>query len=318
MKRKYNQLSLVERTKIEALNELDYSARKIAIKLGRSNKTISEELRSYKGDSYNAECAHQQAQESRINAKKNSKCSGSLKEKIHSLLIGCFTPEQISGRMGLEEYPEQVSTSTIYSLIKKEGWKNLLPRKGKPYRSGSKASAGAKLIPNRVDIDKRPPEVDEKKEIGHWEGDTVFGQDGYLVTMVERVSKLLLTCRVKNKSKEAVTKAINSMLKPFKSICKTITFDNGGEFAGHEDIAKELKCNVFFAKPYQSWQRGLNENTNGLLRRFFPKGMAIGQLAEKEIEDAQFLINMRPRKLLNYLSPFEFLTGKRVSLIVEI
>ena len=154
--------------------------------------------------------------------------------------------------------------------------------------------------------------------MGHWEGDTVFGQDGYLVTIVERVSKLLLTCRVKNKSKEAVTKAIKSMLKPYISICKTITFDNGGEFAGHEDIAKELKCSVFFAKPYHSWERGLNEHTNGLLRRFFPKGMAIGKLAKKEIEDAQFLINMRPRKLLNYLSPYEFLTGKRVSLIAEI
>ena len=160
--------------------------------------------------------------------------------------------------------------------------------------------------------------MQHKVEVGHWEGDTVYGQDSYLVTMVERVTKILLTCRVKNKTKKNVAKAIKKMLKPFKHLCHTITFDNGGEFAGHQQIAKYLGCKVYFAKPYHSWQRGLNENTNGLLRRFFPKGMAIKSLPEKEIEQAQLLINMRPRKALNYLSPIEFLTGKRVSLIAAI
>ncbi len=108
------------------------------------------------------------------------------------------------------------------------------------------------------------------------------------------------------------------MMKPFKGLCKTITFDNGGEFAGHAKIAKHLNCDIYFAKPYHSWQRGLNENTNGLLRRFFPKGMAIGELAAKEIKQAEFLINSRPRKALNFLSPSEFLNGKCVSVIVTI
>ncbi len=102
--------------------------------------------------------------------------------------------------------------------------------------------AGAHLIPNRVDIDQRPKQVDDKQEIGHWEGDTVYGQYGYLVTLTERVSKLLLTCRVKNKTKKLVSKAIKKLLKPFKHVCKTITFDNGGEFEGHQSIAKTLKC----------------------------------------------------------------------------
>ncbi len=118
--------------------------------------------------------------------------------------------------------------------------------------------------------------------------------------------------------KKTVTKTIKMMMKPFKSICKTITFDNGGEFAGHEAIAKSLKCDVYFAKPYRSCQRGLNENTNGLLRPFFPKGMKIGSLNEQVIREAEFLINMRPRKALNFLSPYEFLTGKCVSLIAEV
>jgi IS30 family transposase len=318
MKVEYKQLSFFERVKIEALFELGISARGIAKKLGRSNKCISNELRCNGDDMYNAHVAQTLSEARRSKAKKHSKCTDKVKDVILSLLTLGMSPEQIQGRMKVEDYQVIVSTNTIYRLVDHEGWRAKLARKGKVYRSGSKASAGAKLIPNRVDIDKRPVVVDEKEEIGHWEGDTVYGQDGYFVTMVERVSKLLLTCRVKNKSKHAVTEAINSMMRPFISICKTITFDNGGEFAGHEDIQKSLECDVFFAKPYHSWERGLNENTNGLLRRFFPKGMAIGQLAQKEIENAQFLINIRPRKLLNYLSPYEFLTGKSVSLIVEI
>jgi IS30 family transposase len=318
MKNQYKQLTLIDRYQIEALYNLDFSARYIAKKLGRSNKSISNELNRYKGNSYCAEIAHQQSTERRSTAKKSSKCNDSVKNVTKSLLDLGFSPEQISGRMKTEGYQYQVSCSTVYNLVNREGFQKLLARKGKPYRAGSKATAGAKLIPNRRDIDERPAVVDEKQEIGHWEGDTVYGQDGYLVTMVERVSKLLLTCRVKNKTKKAVTKAINTILKPFKSICKTITFDNGGEFAGHAKIKKHLKCDVFFAKPYHSWERGLNENTNGLLRRFFPKGMAIGKLTKKEIDDAQLLINMRPRKTLNYLNPYEFLTGNSVSFIVGI
>ena len=318
MEDKYKQLTLAERTKIEALYEVGFSARGIAKQLGRSNKSISNELGCYGGKEYNAQIAQTQSETRRSKAKKHTKCSDKVRDVILSLLTLGLSPEQIQGRMKVEHYDEVVSSNTIYRLVKKEGWLTKLARKGKAYRYGSKASAGAKLIPNRVDIDERPEVVDEKQEIGHWEGDTVYGQDGYFVTMTERVSKLLVTCRVKNKSKKVVTEAINSMMRPFISICKTITFDNGGEFAGHEEIQKALECDVFFAKPYHSWERGLNENTNGLLRRFFPKGMAIGKLEEKEIENAQFLINIRPRKLLNYLSPYEFLTGKSVSLIVEI
>ena len=186
------------------------------------------------------------------------------------------------------------------------------------YQQRKGTEAGARLIPNRVDIDQRPHEVDDKEEIGHWEGDTVYGQDGYFVTLTERVSKLFLTLRVANKTKKAVAEAIKQMLKPYRHLCKTITFDNGGEFAAHEEIASSLCCKIYFAKPYHSWQRGLNENTNGLLRRFFPKGMKIAGLSKKEIERAAFLINICPRKALDYLNPIEFLAGKRVSLIVGI
>ena len=220
--------------------------------------------------------------------------------------------------MKQEKTSVTLSTNAIYDLVKQNGLEKLLPRSGKRYKQRQGVEAGARLIPDRIDISERPAIVDEKVEIGHWEGDTVHGKDCYLVTLVERVSKCLLVKRVKSKSKVEVTKAINSMLKPFKAICKTITFDNGGEFAGHKSVSKALKCNIYFAKPYHSWQRGLNENTNGLLRRYFPKSMTIGSVCEQEIKNAEFSINTRPRKALDYLSPYEFLTGKRVSLITEI
>jgi IS30 family transposase len=139
-----------------------------------------------------------------------------------------------------------------------------LARQGKRYKPRKDTTAGAYLTPNRVDIDQHPKEVDDKQEIGHWEGDTVYGQEGYLVTLTKRVTKLLFICRVKNKTKKLVSKAIKKLLKPFKHVCHSITFDNGG----HQSIVKALKCKTYVAKPYHSWQRGLNENTNGLLRRF--------------------------------------------------
>ena len=249
---------------------------------------------------------------------KYTKLTQGLENTLKDLLGIGLSPEQISGRLSVEFKNTSISTNTLYAWTKKLGWSALLPRKGKPYKKRSASEAGARLIPNRTDISERPDIVELNEEIGHWEGDTVYGQDGYFVTVVERVSKLFLTCRVKNKSKKVVTKALRKMLKPYKSICKTITFDNGGEFAGHKEVSKLLNCQIYFAKPYHSWQRGLNENSNGLLRRFFPKGMNIGSVPEKEIQNVQLLLNTRPRKALKFLSPYEFLTGKSVSLIAEI
>ena len=318
MKTKYQQLTLKERYQIEILSTEGKSARSIAKQLGRGNRTISNELRRCTLGAYCAETAHTSALKNRQQAFKCTKITDDIVTTVKSLLNFGLSPEQVSGRMKQEKTHVRLSTNTIYSLVKQKGLEKLLPRSGKPYKQRQGAEAGVRLIPDRVDISERPAVVDKKVEIGHWEGDTVHGKDCYLVTLVERVSKCLLVKRVKSKSKADVTKAINSMLKPFRGICKTITFDNGGEFAGHKSVSKALKCDVYFAKPYHSWQRGLNENTNGLLRRFFPKGMAIGSVCEQEIKNAEFSINTRPRKALNYLSPYEFLTGKRVSLITEI
>ena len=318
MGQNYKQLTLDERYQIQALSQCDYSARHIAKKLGRSNKTISNELKRFLPHSYDAKSAHYQAINKRFGSVKFSKLTPTLIKLIDSMLKLDFSPEQIAGRLRLEKNDRAISTQTMYRLIALKGWRHRLPRKGKKYKQLKGAEAGAKLIPNRVDIDERPEEVDLKQDIGHWEGDTVHGKDGYFVTLAERKTKLFLFMRVQRKTKKEVSKAIIKLLKPHKKRCNTITFDNGGEFAGHASIAKRLKCKIYFAKPYHSWQRGLNENSNGLLRRYFPKGSRIGYVSQQELENVMLLINFRPRKSLGFLSPIEILTGKRVSLMSRI
>lgn len=314
----YSQLTLNERYQIQALHELEYSARAIARELGRSNKTISKELKRLCGKDYCALQADNDARQKRQLADKAQRFDAWHLEQLDVLLTLDYSPEQIAGRMRLEAPDKAISCSACYRHLTRLNWCHRLPRKGKPRRKPTGSTAGAALIPERVDIDERPAIVDQNIEIGHWEGDTVYGQDCYLVTLVERVSKLLLVARVPDKQKKTVTAAVSELLEPYSALCETITFDNGGEFAGHQDIAKALGCSVYFAKPYHSWQRGLNENTNGLLRRYFPKGMVLGKLPQEEIDRAQLLINMRPRKTLGYQTPLEYLTDVGVSLMLGI
>jgi len=318
MKSLYKQLTQVERYQIQALQGLGHSARSIGRQLKRSNKTVSRELNRLKGHAYCAAQAHTQVESQRRAAEKSCKRSQANRELVDKCLGLEFSPEQIAGRMQLEDVENAPSRSSVYRWVSRWGWRSRLPRKGKPRRRHNGLGAGVKLIPNRVDIDQRPAIVLANTELGHWEGDTIHGKDAYLVTLVERVTKIVLIAKVPNKSKQAVGQAVVRLLKPFKAICKTITFDNGGEFAGHQLMAEKLNCKVFFAKPYQSWQRGLNENTNGLIRRFFPKCMSFGTLTNKQIEQVQFLINHRPRKALKYKTPMEVLAGRTVSLIVGI
>ncbi len=162
-------------------------------------------------------------------------------------------------------------------------------------------------IPDRVDISERDKIVDSKLRIGDWEGDTLIGanQKGAIVSLVERKSKIALFKLVRNKSKEAVTAAIVEMLKPYKKKVLTITFDNCGEFAGYKIISKALAAKCYFARPYCSWERSLNEHTNGLLRQFVPKKTMFDTLLHEDIEKYQNLINNRPRKVLDFNTPID-------------
>lgn len=208
----YNQLTLDERYQIQALNELNFSARAIATKMKRSNKTISHDLKSCPLGFYCAKEAHHQATIKRKVATKKHRRTDDVIRQLDWLLNFDLTPEQIAGRMTLESYSNPVSRQTIYRYIAYKQWRHRLPRKGKPYRKRQGAQAGVHLIPDRVDIDQRPDIVDKNIEVGHWEGDTVYGQNGHFVTLVERVSKVFLTMKVKNKTKKLVSFAIRKLL----------------------------------------------------------------------------------------------------------
>ncbi len=174
--------------------------------------------------------------------------------------------------------------------------------------------AGASLIPQRQDISKRPAIVDKRSRIGDWEGDTVHGKKGYLVTLVDRMSRFTLVQRVSRKTKGKVASAMTALLRKVPEV-RTITLDNGSEFADHSTVSEATGTEIYFAKPLASWQRGTNENTNGRIRRFWPKGFDISTLSEQEIEDRILLLNLTPRKVLGGLTPLEVFIGKSVALI---
>ncbi len=171
-------------------------------------------------------------------------------------------------------------------------------------------------IPGRISIDERPEIVNSKVRIGDWEIDTVHGKkhQGALVTAVERKTRFTLIHVVVSRKAEAVTKALIEMLKPFKDWVKTITSDNGKEFAFHQKVSKALDADFYFAHPYASWERGLNENTNGLIRQYFPKNMSLRNLSPDQVAWVETRLNIRPRKCLDFKSPIENFLGIKVAL----
>jgi IS30 family transposase len=156
-----------------------------------------------------------------------------------------------------------------------------------------------------VSIKERPDVVEERKRLGDWEADTVLGKKSSyaLVTLVERRSRFTLLKKINNRTAEAAKNAIVHMLKPYPTKTLTITCDNGKEFADHEEIAKKLKADVFFAHAYASWERGTNENTNGLARQYFPKGSDFSKITDKDTLFAETRLNTRPRKCLDIRTP---------------
>ena len=180
-----------------------------------------------------------------------------------------------------------------------------LRRRGKAYQSRSKSQADRGHIKCLVSIDERPEIVEAKTRVGDWEIDLVIGQghSGALVTIVDRATSFTVSKRINNKMAQTVTDATIDLLRPFKGAVLTITADNGKEFAYHEQMTEALGAQVYFADPYCSWQRGLNENTNGLLRQYWPKKTDFKKVSAKEVKDVIVQLNDRPRKKLNFKTP---------------
>ena len=325
----YNQLTLQERYYIEIELKKGTSQNQIAKALNRSQGTISKELARNKGKKgYRHKQADRTAKERHQVKVKAIKLTEAIKQFIENELVtNQSSPEQIAGRFkrvqGVSLHHE-----TIYRYIlqdKANGGELYLHlrHKHKPYRKRYASSTNsAKGIPDRVDIDQRPQQVNDRLRVGDWEGDTVIGahHKGAIITLDERVSKLRLALPQIGKFAEETKESIIELLKPFSAFVKTITFDNGKEFAKHMDIASSLGCDTYFAKPYHSWERGQNENANGLLRQYFPKGMEFVDIARKEVIEAVHKLNSRPRKCLDYATPYEAfmeLTGLNATILVK-
>jgi len=309
---KYRRLRPEDRCQIYALNKQGSSQQAIADHLGVSQSAISRELRRNRGArGYRFKQAQAKADARQVVHSKPRKLTTALQRRIEGKLrTARWSPEQISGwlaRLGVA-----LSQERIYQLVwqdKRDGgdlWR-CLRRHAKRYNKRAGKTAGRGLIPNRTDISKRPAIVDRKTRVGDWEGDTVSGarRKGGLLTLVERKTRLTKIALLARTTAKATRKATIRKLKPIGNRVHTITFDNGKEFAAHQAIAAKLEAKIFFATPYHAWERGLNENTNGLIRDFFPKGMDFSTLTPDKVAKVERLLNARPRKTLGFRSPIE-------------
>jgi len=317
----YRQLSYDDRVQIYILRKEGYSMRRIAKLLEVHPSTVSREIRRNTGQrGYRHKQAHALAVKRKRESRKHIRLTDALKLVIADRLRAGWSPEQISGRLR-REGRAWVSHETIYQFIyadQRQGGDLYhylrLRRKKRRKRLKSKGRRGR--IRNAVSIDERPPIVDQKARIGDWELDTVFGKgrQGALVTMVERKTKMLVLAHVKAAKADLVADAIIQALWPYRHLVLTLTADNGKEFAFHQRIAQELQAQFFFAHPYAAWERGLNENTNGLIRQYFPKRQPLHSVPQNQLKETQMKLNTRPRKSLSFATPVELFYSSRVAL----
>ncbi|MCU0324015.1 MAG: IS30 family transposase [Spirosomaceae bacterium] len=308
-------LTLEQRYSIQLLwqNGEGISQAAIAERIGKSRSVISRELSRNKNENgrYIAQTAMKKYRNRRH--KGSYKIKGELLKSIKSNLKRKRSPEQIANTLKDQEGNRLISHEAVYEYIyaeKVDGgtlYKHLRCSHKKRRKRLSKTDKRGK-IPNRVGIEKRPECVQAKERFGDWEGDTIIGarHQGAILTLTERKSKYELIAKLDSLQADHVEKVVIETLKKSKMPVHSITFDNGREFTNHQKIAKALKTEVFFANPYSPWERGLNENTNGLIRQFIPKSQNIKELDEKFIKSIQFNLNHRPRKDLDFLSPVQY------------
>ena len=317
----YKQLTQEQRYEIKAYMQAGLTTMKMSKQIGVHRSTIYRELKRNHGHrGYRPLQANQKAVERKKNASKNKRFTCKLKECVSKLLKDDFSPEQVSGHL-LKHDDIRISHETIYQFIWSEKasggtlYKHLrCSSKKKRKRYGGRDRRGQ--IPDRVSIEERPRIVETKERIGDWEVDTIIGKNHQcaLVTAVERKTKFTCIQKVEKKSAQLVTNALVQMLLPFKEQVCTITVDNGKEFAGHKIVADALESDIYFAHPYCSWERGLNENTNGLIRQYFPKKLSFKNIDEQQTLFVENRLNNRPRKSLQFNTPIDLFKNNFVAL----
>jgi len=311
----YSQLTLEQRYGIYTLLKTGHDQSKIAEVIGVHKSTVYRELkRNHGGRGYRYKQANAFA-ESRKQGKARHRIDGSTWAFVERLIRKDWSPEQISGWMK-KSMNIAVSHEWIYQYILKDKqaggflYLHLRCKKKRKKRYGSNDRRGN--LKNRVSIDDRPEVVDARSRIGDWEADTIIGKahKQAIVSLTERKSGLALIYKVDRRTKENTEGAIKCLLASISERVYTITSDNGKEFGNHEKIAKGLKCNFYFAHAYSSWERGTNENTNGLIRQYFPKNRDFRTITDKELIHAMKRLNNRPRKRLGYKTPNQVFFGE--------
>jgi len=308
----YKQLTLQKRYQIWALLQQGYRQKEIAKELGVHPSTISREIRrnwDMHTGKYEYTTAHFNTEHRHKSKPKYTVITLQIESYIREKLKAGWSPEQIAGRMKYEGIGS-ISHETIYQFINKASKGRLykyLRHKNKKYHKRCNDYQRRGMIIDRKMIDTRPKIVEKKKRIGDLEIDTVIGKDhiGALVTVVDRKSKFTLIKKVPSKHAGVVSTTLIEMLAPIKSVIKTITSDNGKEFAYHKQVSQLLDTDFYFANPYHSWERGLNEHTNGLIRQYLPKKTDFTQISKEDVITIQEKLNHRPRKVLNYRTPYE-------------
>jgi transposase, IS30 family len=297
----YTHLNQNERYQIYSM--LDFlPVADIAKRLNRHESTIRRELvRNRGGRGYRPKQAQVLA-DVRSLGSRNAVCiTPQLWGHVDELLRAQHSPEQIAGCVNISH---ETVYQHVYADTTGELKSNLRCQKKRKKRYASGASRRGQ-IPNRRGIEARSAAVETRKRIGHWEADTVIGKahKGALVTLVERKSGFVLIKKVDFKRADLVSEAMIDLLNPVKQMVATMTYDNGKEFAMHESVNTAIECESFFADPYCSWQRGTNENTNGLIRQYVPKGRHFSTLTQEEVQMIQDKLNNRPRKRLKFKTP---------------
>lgn len=310
----YTQLTQEERYQIYALMKAGHNQSEIALVLQRHKSTISREYKRNKGlRGYRPNQAQRFTRE-RQNNKVKSRITHTLWYEVEQLLQCDWSPEQISLWLKAEKHL-LISHEWIYQHIladRKRGGslhKHLRCQKQRRKRYGAYNRRGQ--IVDRVSIDERPEIVNSKKRIGDWECDTIIGKGHKqaIVSLTERKSRFTLIKKVKHKTAQSVSEAIIDLLSPLSGRVLTMTSDNGKEFAKHKTIAQALETSFYFAHPYSPWERGLNENANGLIRQYFPKDRNFETITEQEINHVMNRLNNRPRKCLGIKTPNQILLG---------
>ena len=321
----YQHLTQEERYQIYAYRKADFSIRRTALELKRSPSTVSRELRRNRGGrGYRPLKAHHLARRRAQESRYRVRIRPTHWRGVARLIKQQWSPEQIARRARLEG-SLRISHEWIYRFVAADRanggqlWRELRHARFRRRRYHHGRTRGS-TIRFRVGIEQRPDHVFNRQELGHWEGDTIVGHrhHGAALTMVERTSRYVRIGRLDRSDARTTARIMRNRLQRFSARVLSITLDNGTEFAHHPRFARDLSADIYFAEPYKPWQRGSNENTNGLIRQYLPRKRRLDNLSEAEIIQIEKRLNHRPRKCLDYLTPHEVFNKTRTTLTVAL